>query len=542
MAGVDYRQIQAPERVNTDLPDDGSAARAAELRRAFQEFEGASSDFGTKVAVQAGAIAGAASGATGHPQYREGLSRFSAYARAYNNAATGAYAVQAEAQADDAAARLRVQANNDPAAFQSTYSAVRDGVVKNAPAEAQAMLTELYNRRLAAGVAAISGDQATEIKETQRKTYDEGVARATSRVAILQGSENPHDQLQALDEHAKLSALIDGGVNAGLYSKAEAQAMHMGAMRTVTAEVFQTQIDRELSKPNGDVVGLLENFRKAHEANLSDTTQAPVLSEPEYQKLMADATTKIREQRLLDEILKHNGKTAEELKFEQGDVQYSSMLFQGKLTASALDAATRNGDLKPEVARGLFDRLAAGSGGKGNADLSFRLHTDPDFLNMKPSDFARYVGPGGLNGKQADELAQEAAKRSAGWEGTPAAKQARGNIDAALKIMPGTPAASLSDEQRKARTNAQQEFIQLQNSTEPAKRDGMAATNAQLAVHHAEQQIARDNIKDFTRFKESAIKNHGPGSADEWSAEQLQNYIKKQDDAIKAATEQAKGP
>src|SRR5438132_5188212 len=110
-SGIDYRSLQAPDQVRTDLPDSGAAARAQALHAAFKEFEDVSGNIYNQVQTHAGALAGAASGDTGHPQYREGLARLTAYGRAFNNAATGAYAVQAEAQAEDAAARRRVQAN-----------------------------------------------------------------------------------------------------------------------------------------------------------------------------------------------------------------------------------------------------------------------------------------------------------------------------------------------------------------------------------------------------------------------------------------------
>ena len=289
----DYRQLQNPAQVRTDLPSSGAAERAAELGRVFKEFSSEAINVSNTLGTQAGAIAGAAAGATGHPQYRQGLERFSAYSQAFNNAATGAYAIQAEAAADDAASRLRVEANNDPATFAATFSARRDAVVKQAPPQAQAMLTELYNKRLANGLAAISGDRATEIRNTQRNIYDEGVQRQTSRVAILQGSPNPQDQLAAEDEHAKLSALIEGGVASGLYSKAEAEAMHVNSMRAITAQVFQTQFDRELNGPDGALgaVKLLDNFQSAHLTNLADKNAVPILSEPEYQKLYADGVS-----------------------------------------------------------------------------------------------------------------------------------------------------------------------------------------------------------------------------------------------------------
>lgn len=535
----DYRQIQAPEQVRTDLPDDGAAQRAAALGTMFKEFEGISGDIYTKVQTHAGALAGAASGDTGNPQYRQGLARFTAYGQAFNNAATGAYAVQAEAQADDNAARLRVQANNNPDTFNATYSAVRDAVLKSAPADAVPMLSELYNKRLATGLAAIRGDQLTEQRTLQRQTYDEGVSRLTSRVAILQGSENPQDQLEAADEHVKLSLLIDGGVNAGLYSKAEGEAMNVNAMRAVTAQVFQTQVDRELGRPDGDVITLLDNFRKAHQTNLASPNEPPVLSEPEFQKLMADATTKIKEQNTLIALSKREGKTAEQLRWEAGDKQYTSLALQGQLTDRLIDAAVRSSDLKPETARTLHS-LINGGGGPSKSDPAAyaRVVHDPNFLDYTGDEIAALPG---VSVSDKLNLVKEQERRRTNWEGTQSVKQAKDSISAALKILPGTPTAALSDAQRRGLTDASQEFTQLMNDTDPAKRDSAASSIAQTVVKHTQMREAAADVTGLTKAKENFIKSHGPGSASPADDSTYAARLKSYDDMITQRRSAAKG-
>lgn len=535
----DYRQVQAPEQVRTDLPDNGAAARAAALGSVFKEFEGVSSDIYKKYQTHAGALAGAAAGNTGSPQYKQGLARFTAYGRAFNNAATGAYAVEAEAQADDSAARLRVQSNNNPDTFSATYSAVRDAVLKTAPADAVPMLTELYNKHLATGMAALRGDQLTEQKTLQRQTYDEGVSRQTSRVANLQGSDNPDDQNAAADEHVKLTLLINGGVTAGLYSEAEGKAMNTNAMRTITAQVFSQQVDKELGKPDGDVVTLLDNFRQAHMSNLGNKNEVPILSEPEYQKLMADATTKVREQNLLISMNKREGRTAEQLRFEAGDQQYTSLLFQGKLTDRTLDAAVRSGDLKPETARSLHTMLNGGQGPtKSNAAAYSRVIQDPNFLDMSGQEIASLSDI-----SMADKLSlvKEQDRRKANWEGTQSVKDAKGTISNALKILPGTPAAALSDEQRKSLGDANQEFIQLMNATDPAKRDGTATSVAQTVIKHAQQREHAANATAFTTGMQNFIQSHGPTSPAPTDKATYEARIKHYQDQIAAERAAAKG-
>lgn len=539
-AGIDYRQLQAPEAVRTDLPDNGAAARAEELHHAFQEFEGISQNVYNKEATRAGALAGAASGNTGHPQYKQGLARLTAYGKAFNNAATGAYAVQAETQADDAATAQRIKANNNPDTFYATYTATRDAVLKEAPPDAVPMLTELYNKRLALGMAAIRGDMLTQQRDNDRKIYDDGIAKQTSRVAQLQGSKNMADHLLAEDEQVKLNLQIEGGFNSGLYSRSEADAMHYNSMRQITAEVYQTQIDDALKDPNGNPFELMERFRIAHEANLANPNEKPILSEPEYQKLQADATTKIREWNMARAYDRRDGRTEEELRYQAGDDLYTEMLLRHQLTEKALADAVASHNLKAERATALRSLMLADSGGrptKSTPSAYARISGDPNFLDMKIEDIA---APD-LSSADAIALYKEQQHRLATWENTQAVKDGQRDIDVALKIPPGTPSASLSDDQKKARVQANQEYLATLKATDPAKRDSMAKAVAQQAIDKINQRNAAEEVQQLKHFRDEAIKAHGPGSPDEWDAEKMKQYLKQKDDAIAAATARAQG-
>lgn len=534
--GTDYRELQAPAQVDTDLPNNGAAERAAALHSVFQEFEGQSADVYNQIETKRGALAGYASGATGHPQYRTGFNQFTAYSRAFNNAATGAYAVEAEAQADDTAARLRVQANNNPETFRATFSAARDAVLKNAPPLAVPMLTELYNKHLAAGMEAISGDQAAEQRTTQRQAYDLGIQRQTSRVAILQGSANPHDQVEALDEQVKLSLLIDGGVKSGLYSEAEGRAMHVTAMRSITEQVFETQFDNALNGPGGalDAVAMLERFRQAHLDNLADTKSPVILPEPEYQQLYAGAVTKLREYNLGIASLKANTKTAAQLRFEAGDRQYTGMLLGHTLTERDLQIAVQNGDLAPERATALRAQLLANPTSavtKSNPEAYARIARDPNFLSMPYQEIASAPG---LSDSDRIKLINEQQQRNATWEGTQSVKDGIRAIGAQLKIPAGTRTELLSDDQRKAYTEGVQEYLTILQGTDPAKRDSAAATAAQTVVKHMQQREIQGQIDSLMTIRQSTLQSHGPGSPAAWDSAKLQEYLKQKDATIAA--------
>jgi hypothetical protein len=540
MAGEDYRQLQAPEQVNTSLPDNGAAARAEALGSLFKEFEGISGNVYSKAQTQAGALAGAAEGATGHPQYREGLERFTAYSQAFNNAATGAYAIQAEAQANDAAARLRVQSNNNPDTFRTTFSAVRDSVLKVAPEMAKPMLTELYNKHLAEGLATVSGDQAAEQRQVSRQVYDVGVERQTSKVALLMGSANVQDQLAGRDEQVKLSLMIDGGLNSGLYSKAEAEAKHVMSMREITSQVFDTQVDRELATPDGAGIDrLLDNFRAAHLANLADKNATPILAEPEFQKLMQDAITKVREWRIEKELANSGAKTEQQLRWEAGDVHFTSQLFDGKLTHRALSAAVTNGDLKPETARSLGNALETATVNRTDPVVYAATISRPDFLDLKADDLAHVAGVSTADKKN---LMNEQARQKANWEGSQPVKDGKAVIAAGLKIPAGTNPGLLSDDQKKAYANATNDYVARMQKVDPAQRAGQAIPVANAVVHDMQKSEAQSQILGIQNAIQRTLKDHGPGSKEEWPADKLKTRIDQQNSRIKTLQQQLKGP
>ena len=530
----DYRQYQSAPEVRTDLPNAGFGQRAAALAQTFKDFEGVAGNVYTKVETQAGALAGAASGATGSPEYKQGFARLTAYGTAYNNAATGAYAIEAEAQADSAAARLRVAANKDPGTFATTFTAYRDAVLKNAPPLAVPMLTELYNKHLAQNLAAVAADQLTDQREQQSKTYLTGIATQTSRVATLQGSANPQDQLAAQDEQVKLNLKIEGGVNSGLYSRAEADAMHLNAMRTITEQVFSTQVDNALAHPEqGDVVQLMERFRQSHIDNLSDVAKSaepgaqPILSQPEFDRLMSEAKQKVQQQRMLDYYAKAEGKTAEQLKYEAGDKDMTGRLLQGTLTVGALAGAVRNGDVTPEVARTLRNQILQGPVARSDPRAMLDAQNDPNHLDWTNDQIAALPD---ISNPDKIKLGQQFEKERRDWQGTPEAKQGTIAIAAALKIKPGVERAMLSEDQRNAQDAALQEYTARMNAMDPAKRRTSALSTAQDVVHGIQQKNIQSQISQLQSDRQSAATLFGS----QWSKEKLDQYLRQKDDAIKA--------
>jgi hypothetical protein len=167
------------------------------------------------------------------------------------------------------------------------------------------------------------------------------------------------------------------------------------------------------------------------------------------------------------------------------------------------------------------------------------LRNDPNLLGMSTEELLNHPG---ISNSDFINLGKEIQKRRDSWEGTEMAKQAKASIDAELKIKPNTPRASLSDEQARAQTDAQQEFTTLMNNTPPEQRDTMAATNAHIAIRNVQKKEALEDVQSFTSAKQNTYTRHGPGSAEVWSKDKMDAYLKRMDTQISAASAKAKAP
>jgi hypothetical protein len=541
---VDYRQLQAPVSPLTpgELPDTGKAQEAEALAGLFRSFSGVTNELGTQVQQTTGKRQGEAAGASGAPSLKTGIAQYTAFGQAYNNAATGAFLTESEIHAEDTAAKLRVQANNDPAAFEKIYGAAADAAVKEAPAQVQGAMRDLYNRHLAAGVLALSGEQAFQIQQTQKAVYDEGTERGITRVAILQGSPNAADQAAAVDEHAKLIARVMGGVAAGLYSPAEADAKLVNATRAITAQVFSTNVDRALAdmaagKGSTGVVDLLENFRKAHEQNLADTTQAPILSEDEYQRLMQGAKQKLQQENIIEAYSRKDSKSAEQLKFEAGDrtitVAMSTPDASPAILRQMVQDMVHTEDLKPEVGRAVLNSLQRGNDAPPNKRGLFDALNDPTRFDWKPEDIARKIATGQVNVTQALELQRTIETQRQGWEGHAAIKDAHATLNDKLKLPSGIALETASDEQKKAAADAGVEFTKQMNAIPLDKRDGEAPRVANNVVLEMQAKAAEADAAARAASQARVEKNYGPGGVNYQSDADLKFRLDKLQQAIK---------
>jgi hypothetical protein len=526
---IDYRQTEQPAVLPEPwrLPNSGAQDAAETLAAAFKDFSKTASGYVDQIQTKRGAQAGAAAGASGNPNYQTGAGQFTAYAQAYNNAATRSYAIQAEATAEDTASRLQVEAANDPSHFATTYAAARDAVLKEAPPQAKQVLADMYNRRLAEGVSALSHSQATEIQQKQRIDLSEGVARQTDRVAQLQAAGDPASLAQAEEEHVRLNLLIDGAKNTGTISQAEAGAMRQDSLRQVTAQTVQAQFSKVLRDPKGDPVGFIQKFEDLN------TTANPAVPADERQKITQSLFTALRENNALNSMDNKNGKTEEQLRFEAGDTQATHLLLSGGLTDRVIDQMVTTNQLKPERATSLHEMLKHGDEPKSDPKKLFDVRNDPGFVDMKPADIAALPG---INWEDKEKLVDEATKRQQGWEGTQEVKEAHRRINAALGILPGVMREALTPAEQRASQTAFTNFYNEMSKLPESQRASNALTISGKVIQASIHQDQIENVATQQKRLQVFLKTHGasPDDSDYGSKQWQASY-----DAIQANIKRA---
>lgn len=518
MAGIQYRQLAAPAQVDTFAPDfrTGGEQAAAQLAQTFRDFSDTAFSVADKIQADRGQKAGAAAGATGAPDFKTGFAQYSAYDQAYNNAATRSYAIRSEADAEDTAARLQVQANNDPDTFRQTLTAARDATVAAAPAPARPILMDIYNRRLASGVAQLSAARAQEFRQQARSDLSEGVSRQVDKIAALRAAGDPASQQQADVEQAKLGMMIDGAHNDGTVTDVEAPSIHQDAQRQITAQTVVKTFQNTLDDPHGDPVGFIERFE--HQNSTDDT-----LSPDEHQKLVQQMFSTLAEHNRLAALQTQQQKLDEEARYNVGDQSATGDLLAGTLTRGKLLDMVRTQQLKPETARTLLGELQNGDPPKDDEHVLFDYKVN--LLHYTDQDIATAQG---LTWKTRAALIDQRDKEAAGWKGTQAAKEAEQRIDRALGIVPGTIIQMLPDSVKTQRNRALTQWYDSVDALPPEERQSQVIPLAEDTIKKTIRQSSLDQVQekisDKQRYTQLAIQQNGPMSS--WSKGQKEEYNK----------------
>lgn len=476
---VRYRDLVSPALIDTNVPSNGNADAARSLADALGSFGTTVSGIAQPILAEQGKQAGAAAGATGNPEFKTGFKKLTAYSQAYNNAALRSYAIKAEVDAEEQAARLEIEAANNPEKFAATFGAVRDATLTGAPPEARATLAEIYAKRLGEGATRLQAAQATEIRNSQRADVSEGVSRATDKIAQMLASDDPEQHLQAEEEQVKLQLLLDGAANTGTLTRTEAQAAHITTQRAIIAQTVAAKFGKELDNPYGDPIGFILKLKEANKTS-------DALDPEEEGKLEAQLMADLREHNALQAAMHAGDASAEKARYEAGDREATSLMLSGRLTRRKLRDMVDTQNLDPSVARTLNNELDSGDKAGGDSAESFHVRTN--LLHYTEQDIATNSK---LSWKERGDLILKRREEAQGWKGTQAAREGEARIDRSLGIVPGTMIQALPDSVKTARDNA---LTQWYNTV-----DGLPAEERQNAVIPS----AEDVIGRFIRKQKS---------------------------------------
>jgi hypothetical protein len=485
MAAIRYRQLQAPTLLD-DVQDNGGTAAAQSLSNAFKSFSNQALDVVGDLRAQQGQREGAAAGVSGQPNFREGSKALTAYGEAYNNSALRSYAIHSETDLEDQAARLEVQANNDPESFRVTFAAVRDAHLKAAPAMAVPTLQEMYDRRMSEGVRRLSTARTVEVRNQQRKDTSEGIDRQTDRIANLEAEDNPANEKRIAEERAKLDLLIDGARNTGTITATEANAARVDASRRITSQAITSRFRNELKKPGGDPVKFIERLKEANK-------KSDVLPPDEEEKLVTGLLGELREQNFLDAQGRAQDNEEERARYEAGDREATADMLGGTLTQKKILDMVEDKRLKPETARTLNNELTNGDAGKSDPETLYRLETN--LLDYTDEEIEQQYG---LSWADKSRLTLKKREWESGWRGTQEGREAAERIDRSLGIPPGGLNQLLPDPIRKARERALTDWYNSVDSLEPGVRQSQLIPKAEEVIGRVirqNKQLELDNLK-----------------------------------------------
>lgn len=533
MAAIDYRQLSGPQAIDTTPFNDGSAAAATSLSNTFKSFSNTLSDVGAGISADQGAKAGALAGATGDdPGFKDGATQYTAYARAYNNAATRSYAIRAEGDAEETAARLEIQANNDPTHFETTFGAVRDATIAHAPPLARAMVADVYNKRMAEGKTRLITSQLEEFKKEARVDFSEGVSRSTDRISNWQASDDPELHAQAADEQVKLGLMIDGAKGDGTITDTEAASAHIAALRAITEQTVTYRFKNEMNNPYGDPVGFIQRLQDANRTS-------NVLDPDEEKKLVSTLFETLRQKNALDSFDKRKNGQEEAMRYETGDRTYTGKLLAGNLTNKDLLDAVVSQNLKPEVARTLANELEKGDTSKDDPKVAFDAKTN--LLNYSEQEISTMPG---LTWKTRGELIEQRRKDADGWKGTQAAREGESRIERALGILPGVDRKTLSPEELSQLNQAKTTYYNEMDAAKPEDRAALAISKAEDVVTRYIRKGKAAEANNWREVKQRYIQKHteqhgDPGGYGSTLKKTYDAQLKKYDDLAAAAEDQA---
>lgn len=524
-----YRQLEAPAQVDTSRFESGDAQAARSLAQTLSGFADVGFSIASEQMAKRGSAEGLSAAMTGQP-LKKGPSSLTAYGKAYNNSALRSYAIKAEADAEDTAVRLEVEAGNDPEKFKATFGAAMRGALKEAPQEAVGVLQEIYGKRLSNGTQRLIQAQTVELRNKSRTDTSEGIARTTDRVANLRASDKPEDALEADEEELKLQLLIDGAELDGTLSRTEALSARQDAARSIVKQTVSARFRKELDNPYGNPIGFIQRLQQANRDN-------EALPPAEEEKLLSELLADLQQQNSIDSAARRQEEAEVKARYAAGDKSATQLLLSGQLNQQTLLKMVEAQELEPTTARTLLNELQSAEAAKRD-DESVAFRARVNLLSYEESDLATMRG---LTKKTRADLILKRREEAQGWKGTQAAREASARIDRALGIPEGGFLSGLlTGEQAEQRDRALSQWYDIVDSLPPAERQAAVLRSAEEIIGKVIRTNKATEAQTLRSRREALIKRTGnPEDMSKAERARFESNLKRIDDAIAKAEQEA---
>lgn len=507
----------------------GSAAGAqAQTAQVRAELAGSLQNVALQWIQRRQAAAGSAAGAqvTGTPKLKSNLTT---YGRAYNDAALRNYTIEKYAEAEQEIGRIEAESGSDPDKFRELASGVRSGALSGALPEARAEIGQMYARRIGEGATRIIKKRVAEQKEENLAILQKGLDTVSDSISRKMSSGNPELMLEAEEEEVQYNLMIDGAVNSGDLTPAQAIALKGQAQKTVTRQIITGEFERQISE--GDPVKFIGRVMTQPIENLSDAEKQVVVGElfqrlNRYQALVAENS------QLADAEQKQ--------RWKQGERDATVRTLRRSITVGELARMVENDELDPSIGRTLSNELA--SNPKSTDDSLVKLAVETNLLGISEEDL-RSIG--GLSDSTRADLILKRREETESWRNDQGAQEAVRRIDVALGIPSGLgPQFQVSIEPAKATAaaRARSYFYDLVEALPPVERKARYLEMGDKAIKEMNRDLNRAALDKKRNTIQSFIKTHGAPEDmnEEERAEYDKNLKRWNDEAAKLEAEISK--
>lgn len=515
-----FRDLEAPALIDLrarTTPSGGSQAAQA-LAQSLGAFSNTAFQVSSRLSTIRGTKEGAREGATGTPEFRKGIFGMTAFGRAYNDSALRSYAIKSEIDMEENAARLEAEAGTDPEAFGSAMVTIRDATLEEAPPETHSLITQIYNKRTAAGLARIQTALVAELRAEGKVLVVEQTDQLIERIALLRSQDTPEAFVAAEQEEAKLEILLDAAEADDVLSESEARVARKEAQRGIIFETVISRFKNELDDDVfGDPVGFIEDLKEVN--RIADT-----LTPDEEARLEAELFAELREHNTLRSTRAAEAEAEATARFEAGDREATSALYRGELTNSDLIQMVEDQELEPSVSRTLFNmkKSAAAVPPKSDPETLFKFATN--LLSVTEEEIRAEQS---LTWADREKLTLQRREDEASWKGTQVAKEAFDRIDRALGIISGSIAAMLlSDSDARKRDTAFTKLYNVIDALPPEERQGAILEESEKVIRIITREQDAGKLERQRRMLTEYIAEHESqyGSPGEYKGDLKETY------------------